>query len=104
MLDFIVYNEFSGQIVMWVPNPQTEHAGALRARHRAQIGRTLKWAALLGSREYFTDLPSPQRAWWNKSSKTHIFPSTVVTRPHVTTRGHVGVALEGVGNRCGACI
>jgi len=47
MLDFIVYSEFSGLIVMWVPNPQTEHAGALRARQRAQIGRTLKWAALL---------------------------------------------------------
>ena len=47
MLDFTVYNEFSRQIVKWVPNPQTEHAGALRARQRAQIGRTLKWAALL---------------------------------------------------------
>jgi hypothetical protein len=47
MFDFIVYNEFAGQTVMWVPNPQTEHAGALRARRRAQIGRTLKWAALL---------------------------------------------------------
>ena len=47
MLDFIVYSEFSGQIVMWVPNPQTEHASTLRARQRAQIGRTLKWAALL---------------------------------------------------------
>lgn len=96
MLDFIVYSEFSGQIVMWVPNPQTEHAGALSCKtartNRTHLGSGLRCC---GRREYFTDLPSPHRAWWNKSSKAGIFPSTVVTRPHVTTRCHVAVVLEG---------
>jgi len=105
MLDFTVYNEFPGQIVTWVPNPQTEHAVALRARRRAQIGRTLKWAVLLWQEGIlYGSALSSSSVVEQKVHGSHLPIDSRDPPPchdALSCRGGVG---GGVGNRCGACL
>jgi hypothetical protein len=103
MLVFIICNEFSGQIVMWVPNPQTEYSGALRARQRAQIGRTLKWAALLWQQGIlYGSALSSSSVVEQKQHGSHLPIDSRDPPPRhdaLSCRGGVGG-----GDRCGACL